>query len=168
MFYRRDVGRGNFFSSAGSSLGTQAADAGIYMEFSGEFIPPAAIITQIIPRREGTDQIETSIPMARVLHCVTPRRAELTAHLAVRCMNLSGRPHELAAIENMMRVTSGEDKTVIEAQYRNRLAALTEPEERLVRADKAAVMARRTYGALLREEREASTASALSTEAAAG
>lgn len=164
VLYRRDVPRGKFLGSAGSSLVTKATDEGVYMEFSGEFIPPSIIVTQIIPRREGTDEIETSTPMARVMHCITPRKAELTAHLAVRSMNLSGRPHEIAAIEHMMRVTQGEDKTVIEGQHQNRCAAPQELEEKLVKADKAAVMAQRMYEKVLRAERETQPESARDVE----
>jgi phenylpropionate dioxygenase-like ring-hydroxylating dioxygenase large terminal subunit len=53
-----------------------------------------------------------------------------------------------------MDVTLDEDKEIIEAQYRNRCAAVSELEERLIRADKAAVTARRVYDRLLREEGE--------------
>jgi phenylpropionate dioxygenase-like ring-hydroxylating dioxygenase large terminal subunit len=152
VLYRRDVKRGNFGGAAGKALESKASDEGIYMEFSGEFVPPSIVVTQIIPRRESDNEIELKMPMARVLHCLTPRTSQSVGHLAVRCMNVPGRPHEVAAIENMMRVTQGEDRRIIEAQYRNRCAAFSEPEEKLIKADRAAVLARRVYDRLLQDE----------------
>jgi vanillate O-demethylase monooxygenase subunit len=141
VHYRRDLKQGTFAAN------------GIYMEISGEFIPPSLIFTSSVPKREGTDEIQP-IPMSRVLHCLTPRTAQSTSYLALKCWNIHLRPHEVAAVEHQMDVTIDEDKEIIEAQYRNRCAAVSELEERLIRADKAAVTARRVYDRLLREEGE--------------
>jgi phenylpropionate dioxygenase-like ring-hydroxylating dioxygenase large terminal subunit len=158
VHYRRDVERSNFGGSAGSALASKEADEGVYVEFSGVYTPPSIVVTQIIPRRKSDDEIELSMPMARVLHCLTPRTSQSVGHLAVRSMNIAGRPHEIAAVENLMKITQGEDKRIIEAQYRNRLAALQEKREALIKADQAAVQARRAYDRLLDEEARAKAA----------
>jgi phenylpropionate dioxygenase-like ring-hydroxylating dioxygenase large terminal subunit len=73
----------------------------------------------------------------------------------VKCWNLADRPHEVAAVQHQVDVTLAEDKKIIEAQYNNRRAAASVPEERLIRADRAAVMARRVNDRILHLESHA-------------
>jgi phenylpropionate dioxygenase-like ring-hydroxylating dioxygenase large terminal subunit len=61
------------------------------------------------------------------------------------------------AVEHQMSVTIDEDREIIEAQHRNRSAARGQLEERLVRADRAAVMARRVYDSILDSEAAAAS-----------
>jgi vanillate O-demethylase monooxygenase subunit len=132
----------------------QAQHAGTdsYLQVGGEFIAPSAVITSGVQRREGSDEVQPG-PMSQVLHCLTPRTAESTLYLAVKCWNLSVRPHEVVAMQHQIEVTVGEDKEIMEAQYRNRCIAHPVPEEKLVKADRAAVLARRLHERLLRNER---------------
>jgi phenylpropionate dioxygenase-like ring-hydroxylating dioxygenase large terminal subunit len=80
--------------------------------------------------------------------------AQSTNYLAVRCWNIRSRPHEVAAVQHQVDVTLEEDKQIIEAQYRNRCVGTHQPEETLIRADSAAVMARRAYDKALRGDGE--------------
>jgi vanillate monooxygenase len=121
----------------------------LYTEIGGEFIPPSLVITSSVPKRDGSDAIQSG-PMAQALHCLTPRSAHSTTYLALRCWNALTQPHEIAAIQRQTDVTLAEDKAIIEAQYRNRASASAE--EKLVRSDLAAVMARRVYERVLRTE----------------
>jgi vanillate O-demethylase monooxygenase subunit len=132
----------------------QARHAGTdsYLQVGGEFIAPSAVITSGVPRREGNDEIQPG-PMSQVLHCLTPRTADSTHYLAVKCWNLSLRPHEVAAMQHQIEVTVSEDKEVIEAQHRSRCNAHPAPEEKLIKADRAAVLARRLHERLVRDER---------------
>src|ERR1700722_17505723 len=118
------------------------SDSDEYSEIGGEFIPPSNVITSNVPKRAGSDAIQPG-PMAQALHCLTPRTAHATTYLALRCWNVLTQPHEIAAIQHQTDVTLAEDKAIIEAQYRNRVSAVAE--ERLVKSDLAAVMARRVY-----------------------
>jgi vanillate O-demethylase monooxygenase subunit len=123
----------------------------LHMEVGGEFIPPSMVITRSVPKREGSEEIQPG-PMAQALHCLTPRSPDSTTYLAVRCWNALTLPHEVAAIQHQTDVTLAEDKAIIEAQYRNRLSVSSE--ERLVRSDLAAVMARRVYDRVLRNDQD--------------
>jgi hypothetical protein len=87
------------------------------------------------------------------LHCLTPRSAHSTSYLALRCWNDLIRPHEIAAIQQQTDVTLAEDKAMIEAQYRNRSAASAD--EKLIKSDRAAIMARRAYDRVLRSDHAA-------------
>src|SRR5215469_12408001 len=120
-----------------------------YTEIGGEFIPPSIVITNSIPKCEGSDEIQPG-PMAQALHCLTPRNAESTTYLALRCWNVLTQPHEIAAIQHQTNVTLAEDKAIIEAQYRNRSAASSD--EKLIKSDRAAIMARRVYERILRAD----------------
>jgi vanillate O-demethylase monooxygenase subunit len=120
-----------------------------YTEIGGEFIPPSLVITSSVPKREGSDEIQPGA-MAQALHCLTPRTAHTTTYLALRCWNVLTQPHEIAAIQHQTDVTLAEDKAIIEAQFRNRSSA--SEEERLIKSDLAAVMARRVYERLLRND----------------
>jgi hypothetical protein len=66
------------------------------------------------------------------------------------------KPHEIAAMNHQNEVTLAEDKEIIEAQYASKLADQSQAPEKLIRADRAAVMARRVYQRVL--EREAGNA----------
>jgi hypothetical protein len=90
--------------------------------------------------------------MSQVLHCLTPRTAQSTTYLALKSWNILLQPHEVVAVEHQMSVTIDEDREIIEAQHRNRCAVRGEVEERLVRADRAAVVARRVYDRILNNE----------------
>jgi phenylpropionate dioxygenase-like ring-hydroxylating dioxygenase large terminal subunit len=144
--YRRDLRQGPF------------ASRGIHMEISGEFIPPSAVYTANVPKRDGTDEVP-ELPMSQVIHCLTPRTAASTSYIALKSWNLLAKPHEIAAVEHQMRVTLTEDKEIVEAQYRNRVDSADDAEEKLIRADRAAVMARRAYDRMLTRETSASSGS---------
>jgi vanillate O-demethylase monooxygenase subunit len=124
----------------------------LYTEVGGEFIPPSVVITSSVPKREGRDEIQPG-PMSQALHCLTPRSAHSTSYLALRCWNDLIRPHEIAAIQQQTDVTLAEDKAMIEAQYRNRSAASAD--EKLIKSDRAAIMARRAYDRVLRSDHAA-------------
>ena len=141
VFYRRDLKKG------------AAADTDAYVEVGGEFIPPSMVITSAVPKRAGSEEIQPG-PMSQVLHCLTPRTAQSTNYLVVKCWNVLTRPHEVAAVHHQIDVTLLEDKEIIEAQYNNRRESASESDERLIRADRAAVMARRVHERILRNERE--------------
>lgn len=145
--YRRDLREGPF------------AARGIYMEITGEFIPPSVVTTASVPRRDDTNEIQ-GVPMSQVIHCLTPRTAASTSYLAVKSWNLLAKPHEIAAVEHQMLVTLTEDKEIIEAQYGNRTNGVNDVEEKLIRADRAAVMARRVYEKLLAREMSVAVAQA--------
>jgi vanillate O-demethylase monooxygenase subunit len=145
VLYQRDLRQGTFTAR------------GLYVEIRGEFMPPSLILTGSVPKREGSDEIQP-MPMSQVLHCLTPRTAQSTTYLALKSWNILLQPHEVAAVEHQMAVTIDEDREIIEAQHRNRSAAGGKLEERLVRADRAAVMARRVYDRVL--DREAGTSAA--------
>jgi len=130
----------------------QHAGTDLYMQIGGEFIPPSVVITSGVPRRDDSAEIQAG-PVSQVLHCLTPRTANSTSYLAVKCWNLAHRPHEVAAMWHQIDVTLGEDKEIIEAQYRNRRETALE-DEKLIRADKAAVMARRVNERIMRRERD--------------
>ena len=123
-----------------------------YVEIRGEFIPPSVVVTSGVPRRVGDSEIQPG-PMSQVMHCLTPRTPQSTQYLAVKCWNLASRPHEVAAMQHQIEVTIAEDKEIIEAQYQNRSVESAITEETLVRADRAAVSARRAYNRLLEKER---------------
>jgi vanillate O-demethylase monooxygenase subunit len=129
-----------------------------FVQIGGTFIPPSIVITSGVPKRDGSDEIQPG-PVSQVLHCLTPKTARSTNYLAVKCWNLADRPHEVAAVHHQVDVTLAEDKEIIEAQYNNRCVAASLPEERLIRADRAAVMARRVNDRILRFERETKTES---------
>jgi hypothetical protein len=69
-------------------------------------------------------------------------------------VNVLTRPHEVAAVHHQVHVTLLEDKGMIEAQYVNRREVAAESADRLIRADRAAVMARRVNERILRVEHE--------------
>lgn len=145
VLYQRDLRQGPF------------AAKGLYVELRGEFMPPSLIYTGSVPKREGSDEIQP-MPMSQVLHCLTPRTVDSTTYIALKSWNILLQPHEVAGVEHQMAVTLEEDKAIIEAQYRSRRASPVKLEERLIRADRAAVMARRMYEKLLRNEAEAGSA----------
>ena len=147
VLYKRDLRQGPFTAR------------GLYVEIRGEFIPPSLVLTGSVPKREGSDEIQP-MPMSQVLHCLTPRTATSTNYLALKSWNILLRPHEVVAVEHQMAVTIDEDKEIIEAQHRNRCAALGKVEEKLIRADRAAVMARRAYDRILDSEAAAPAQSA--------
>jgi phenylpropionate dioxygenase-like ring-hydroxylating dioxygenase large terminal subunit len=120
-----------------------------YTEIGGEFIPPSIVITSSVPKCEGSDEIQPG-PMAQALHCLTPRNAQSTTYLALRCWNALTQPHEIAAIQHQTDITLAEDKAIIEAQYQNRSAASSD--EKLIKSDRAAIMARRVYERILRAD----------------
>jgi phenylpropionate dioxygenase-like ring-hydroxylating dioxygenase large terminal subunit len=120
-----------------------------YPEIGGEFIPPSLVITRSVPKREGSDAIQPG-PVVQALHCLTPRNARSTTYLALRCWNVLTAAHEIAAIQHQTDVTLAEDKAMIEAQNQNRCSASAE--EKLIRSDQAAVMARRLYDRVLQAE----------------
>jgi phenylpropionate dioxygenase-like ring-hydroxylating dioxygenase large terminal subunit len=92
-------------------------------------------------------------PISQVLHCLTPRTEISTAYYAVKCWNAHELPHRPSDVEHQVNVTLDEDREIIEAQYKNRQATpAAEISERLIRADRAAVTARRVYERLLRRE----------------
>jgi phenylpropionate dioxygenase-like ring-hydroxylating dioxygenase large terminal subunit len=147
VLYKRDLRQGAFTAH------------GLYVEIRGEFIPPSLILTGSVPKREGSDEIQP-MPMSQVLHCLTPRTPTSTTYLALKSWNILLRPHEVVAVEHQMAITIDEDKEIIEAQHRNRCAAVGKLEERLIRADRAAVMARRAYERILDSEAAALAESA--------
>jgi phenylpropionate dioxygenase-like ring-hydroxylating dioxygenase large terminal subunit len=147
VLYKRDLKQGKF------------AGMGTYMEISGEYIPPSLILTRSIPRREGSDEIP-ALSMSQVLHCLTPRTSRSTIYIALKSWNVLLQAHEVAAVEHQMSVTLAEDKEIIEAQYKNRCAAPGKLDETLVRADRAAVMARRVYNRVLGNEAQTTAGSA--------
>ena len=126
----------------------KSAATGIYMEISGEYIPPSCVITSGVPKREGSEEIQPG-PISQVLHCLTPQTAESTRYFGVKCWNMLLKPHEIAGVQHQVDVTIEEDREMIEAQYRVARAAPPGVQEKLIRADRAAVMARRSYEKLL-------------------
>jgi vanillate O-demethylase monooxygenase subunit len=134
------------------ALKQRALGSDVYTEIGGEFIPPSIVITSSVSKREGSNEIQAG-PMAQALHCLTPRNAHSTTYLALRCWNTLTQPHEIAAIYHQTDVTLGEDKAMIEAQYQNRSVASAE--EKLIKSDRAAVMARRAYERVLRSDHSA-------------
>jgi phenylpropionate dioxygenase-like ring-hydroxylating dioxygenase large terminal subunit len=143
VLYRRDLKKESAASAEGDA----------YVEIGGEFIPPSIVITSAVPKRAGSDEIQPA-PMSQVLHCLTPRTPDSTSYLVVKCWNILTRPHEIAAVHHQVHVTLLEDKGIIEAQYMNRREAAAESADRLIRADRAAVMARRVNERILRIEHE--------------
>src|ERR1700726_2394473 len=128
------------------ALKQQNSEADHYTEIGGEFIPPSIVITSSVQKRDGSDAIQPG-PMSQALHCLTPRDARSTMYFAVRCWNALTQPHEIAAIHYQTDVTLAEDKAIIEAQFQNRTFASSE--EKLIKSDFAAVMARRMYERVL-------------------
>jgi vanillate O-demethylase monooxygenase subunit len=146
--YRRRLKKGAF------------AQHGRYMEIGGEYIPASLVTTSGVPRQEGTDDVAPG-PISQVLHCLTPLTERSTGYFAIKCWNAHDQPHRPIDIIHQMNVTLDEDQEIIEAQFKNRQVTLSaELGERLVRADRAAVMARRVYERLQRREVEMSGAPA--------
>lgn len=135
--------------------GPQTAKDGTYMEIRGHYFSPSIVVTASVPMREGSGEL-ASAPMSQVLHCLSPQTADSTHYFALKCWNVLTKPHEIAAMNHQNEVTLAEDKEIIEAQYASKLADQSQAPEKLIRADRAAVMARRVYQRVL--EREAGNA----------
>jgi vanillate O-demethylase monooxygenase subunit len=133
--------------------GPQTGKDAIYLEVRGHYFSPSIVVTASVPVREGSTEIEPR-PMSQVLHCLSPQNETSTRYFVLKCWNVLTKPHEIAAMNHQNEVTLAEDKEIIEAQYVSKLADQSEAPEKLVRADRAAVMARRVYQRVLERERD--------------
>ena len=144
VYFRRDLKGGKY------------ADSGVHLEISGEFIPPSMVITSSVPRRASGEEVPEA-STTRVLHCLTPSHAQSTRYFVVRCWTHLRKPQEITAVHHQIDVTLAEDKDIIEAQYQNRQLTGAIVPEVLIRADRAAVLARRMYVRVLQRERVATS-----------
>jgi vanillate O-demethylase monooxygenase subunit len=124
---------------------------GAYVEVGGHYLPPSVVITSAVPRLEGSPDIEPGA-MSQVLHCLTPKDEEHTQYFVMKCWNITTRQHEIAAMHHQNEVTVAEDKQIIEAQWKIKRAFDSGSEEKLIRADKAAVLCRRLHARLIGAE----------------
>lgn len=124
-----------------------------YMEIGGRYIPASVVFTTSMPKKDGSAEVQPG-PVSQVMHCLTPQDENSTRYFAVKCWNLMTQPHEIAAVQHQVDVTVAEDKEIIEAQQQIKRASPPGTRETLVRADRAAVMARRAHERLLKNERE--------------
>jgi phenylpropionate dioxygenase-like ring-hydroxylating dioxygenase large terminal subunit len=133
--------------------GSETAADGTYVEIRGHYFSPSIVVTSGVPRREGSDELPPR-PMSQVLHCLSPQNENSTHYFVLKCWNVLTKPHEIAAMNHQNEVTLSEDKEMIEAQFASKLADQSHATEKLIRADRAAVMARRVYERVLgREQR---------------
>ena len=108
--------------------------------------------------RDDKTNEQVTGPATFVMHCLTPETADTTNYLAIRSWNVTTKPEQIAALEHQTAVTIAEDREMLEAQQRVRLANPGMP-ERLIRADAAAVDARRLFDEALRLEQGRAAAS---------
>ena len=123
----------------------------LYVEVGGQYLPPSIVVTSSVPRLEASSQIQPG-PVSQVLHCLTPKDAEHTQYFVMKCWNITTRQHEIAAMRYQNEVTVAEDKEMIEAQWKVKRAFIRDPDEKLIRADRAAVMCRRLHAKLMSAE----------------
>jgi vanillate O-demethylase monooxygenase subunit len=142
VFFRRDLKR------------PDTATTGGYMEIGGHYTAPTIVVTSGVPKREGSEEIQPG-PVSQVLHCLTPVDERTTRYFALKSWNVFTQPHQAAAVHHQIDVTLAEDKEIIEAQFANKQTASEAEPEKLIRADRAAVMARRVYQRVLEKERRA-------------
>jgi phenylpropionate dioxygenase-like ring-hydroxylating dioxygenase large terminal subunit len=131
--------------------GTQTPKDGTYVEIRGHYFSPSIVVTSGVPMLEGSAEIQSG-PMSQVLHCLSPQTEDSTHYFVLKCWNVLTKPHEIAAMNHQNEVTLAEDKKIIEAQYASKLADQSQAPEKLIRADRAAVMARRVYQRILERE----------------
>jgi phenylpropionate dioxygenase-like ring-hydroxylating dioxygenase large terminal subunit len=139
VFFQRDV------------KGPQTSKDGRYVEIRGHYFSPSIVVTSGVPKLEGNAEIQAG-PMSQVLHCLTPQTENSTHYFALKCWNVLTKPHEIAAMNHQNEVTLAEDKEIIEAQFASKLADQSHAPEKLIRADRAAVTARRVYQRVLERE----------------
>ena len=129
----------------------QTAKDGTYVEIRGHYFSPSIVVTSGVPMREGRVEME-SRPMSQVLHCLSPQAENRTRYFVLKCWNILTKPHEVTAMHHQNDVTLAEDKEIIEAQFASKLDDRSRAAEKLIRADRAAVMARRVYQRVLERE----------------
>jgi vanillate O-demethylase monooxygenase subunit len=122
-----------------------------YVEIGGQYLPPSVVITSGVPKRVGSTDMQPG-PVSQVLHCLTPRDAASTRYFVMKCWNVTTREHEITAMHHQNEVTAGEDKVIIEAQWKTKTAFSATDGEKLIRADRAAIMCRRLFAKLLSGE----------------
>jgi phenylpropionate dioxygenase-like ring-hydroxylating dioxygenase large terminal subunit len=87
-------------------------------------------------------------PMTHVMHALTPETEETTHYFAIRSWNVLTKPQEIAQQTEQSYVTIEEDREMLEAQHRVRQSN-PGVGDRLIKADAAAVDARRLYAEAL-------------------
>jgi vanillate O-demethylase monooxygenase subunit len=142
VFFRRDLKR------------PDTTATGAYTEIGGRYFAPSVVVTSGVPKRVGSEDIQPG-PVSQVLHCLTPVDERTTRYFAVKSWNAFTQPHQAAAVHHQIDVTLAEDKEIIEAQFASKQAAPEQQREKLIRADRAAVMARRVYERVLEREQRA-------------
>ncbi|HEY0939913.1 MAG TPA: aromatic ring-hydroxylating dioxygenase subunit alpha [Steroidobacter sp.] len=126
---------------------------GVYAETRGSFHLPSVCYTRSMLREEESGELLPA-PMTHVMHALTPATAESTNYLIIRSWNALTKPQDIAQLTEQSHVTIEEDREIVEAQQRVRNAS-PGVSDRLIRADAAAVDARRMYAEALRTEEAA-------------
>jgi vanillate O-demethylase monooxygenase subunit len=129
---------------------------GVYAEARGSFHLPSICFTRSVLRDEASGEALPA-PMTHVMHALTPETAETTHYFAVRSWNALTKPQEIAQQTEQSFVTIEEDRQMLEAQHRVRQSS-PGVADRLIKADAAAVDARRLYEEALRAAHAAAAA----------
>jgi vanillate O-demethylase monooxygenase subunit len=129
---------------------------GVYAEARGSFHLPSVCYTRSMLRDEASGEA-LAAPMTHVMHALTPETDETTHYFAIRSWNALTKPQEIAQQTEQSFVTIEEDREMLEAQHRVRLSS-PGVADRLIKADAAAVDARRLYEEALRAANAAAAA----------